>query len=274
MAEDFDSLKSEIAKTRTDMSETLGEIQDRLRPDHLLQQARDGVTHAAAGKVKTMMNSAGDTASVIAARARNAGTYVADYASTHPLYVAIAVGAATWWMLRGRERSDMWYGASDTQWSEADEAAYNESRSLRDKVGGVATTARETVGEYATSARETVGEYAESARLAARRASERARTAASTATTTVDDWVRTNPLAAGAVAIAVGAAVGLSVPRTEWEDTTMGEARDRAWEKAARAAQNLKENVTEKVTTAAETLVGESITNAATTPPNEPMGRV
>ena len=40
----------------------------------------------------------------------------------------------------------------------------------------------------------------------------------------------------------------------------------------SQAAQNLKENVTQKVSAAAENLVGDSIKNAATTPP-APQGR-
>ena len=38
-----DEIQREIERTRVEMSETIGEIQDRLRPDHLLQQAKDGV---------------------------------------------------------------------------------------------------------------------------------------------------------------------------------------------------------------------------------------
>lgn len=278
MAQDFGSMtdtrhiKSEIERTRIEMSETLGEIQDRLRPDHLLQQARDGVTHAASGKVKTMMNSAGETASMMAARARYAGTSVADYVTAHPLHVALAVGAATWWLLRGRDRSTMWHGAAETQWDEAEPVSYPETRTLRDKAGDYASSARQAVGDYASSARGTVGEYADSARSSARRASERVRGAASSATTSMDDWVRQNPMAAGAVALAVGAAIGLSVPRTNWEDTTIGQARDRAWETATRAAQNIKDNVTDTVTAAAENIAGEGIADAAT-PPRDSAGR-
>ena len=45
-------IKSEIERTRVEMSETLGEIQERLRPDHLIQQAKDTVADAASGKVR------------------------------------------------------------------------------------------------------------------------------------------------------------------------------------------------------------------------------
>ncbi len=262
-ADETAEIKGEIARTRVEMSETLGELQDRLRPDHLLQQARDGVTNAATGKVKTMMHSAGETASMVAGRTRDAGNYIADYATTHPLHVAVAVGTLTWWMLRGRDRSTTWAGAVDTRWDDDEAIAGAESRGLRDRVGEYASSARETVGEYATSARETVGGYAASARTGARRASASVRGAARSASSSVDQFAHSNPMAAGGIALAIGAAIGLAAPRTQWENTTMGETRDRAWEKASTAATNLKDTVVEKASVAAENLVGESIMNAA-----------
>jgi ElaB/YqjD/DUF883 family membrane-anchored ribosome-binding protein len=278
-----EEIKHEIERTRIEMSETLDEIQDRLRPDHLLQQARDGVTQAAAGKVKHIMSTARDTASNLGSRARGAGTYVADCATEYPIATAVTVGALTWWMLRGRSRgSDEWLGAVDGNWDDAEAINVGDNRTVRDRVGEYASTARETVSEYASSARDTVGayastardtasEYADSARESARRASMRVRTAASSAGTNVDEWVRANPMAAGAIALAIGAAIGLSAPRTELEDVSLGETRDRALERGRQIAKNLKQNVTEKVTTAAENLVGNSLTSPALPP--DPMGR-
>jgi ElaB/YqjD/DUF883 family membrane-anchored ribosome-binding protein len=280
-----DQIKHEIERTRVEMSETLGELQDRLRPDHLLEEARGRVTGAAAGKVRNIMSSASETASSVANRARGAGNYMADYAMDHPIRVAIAVGAVTWWALRGRSSSyTEFYGDADTNWDDAEAMAPGD-RSLREKVGEYASSARETVGEYATSARETVGEYATSARQAvgeyadsaresARSAAARAGSAARTAARSTNDWVTDNPMAAGAIALAVGAAIGLSVRRTEFENSTMGQTRDRTLERGKQIAQNLKANVGDKVATATENLVGETIKQAATTPPVEPMGRV
>lgn len=259
-----EQIKHEIERTRVEMSETLGELQDRLRPDHLLEEARGRVTGAAAGKVRNIMSSASETASNVANRARGAGNYMADYAMDHPIRIAVAVGAVTWWMLRGRSSaSTEWYGESDTNWDEADAMAPGVNRSLRD-----------TVGDYASSARETVGEYADSARESARSAAARAGSAARTAARSTNDWVTENPMAAGAIALAVGAAIGLSVRRTELENSTMGETRDRALERGKQIAQNLKANVGDKVATATENIVGDSIKQAATTPPSEPIGRV
>jgi ElaB/YqjD/DUF883 family membrane-anchored ribosome-binding protein len=273
-------IKSEIERTRVEMSETLGEIQERLRPDHLIQQAKDTVAEAATGKVRNIMYSAGETATMVADQTRYAGRSVADYVRMHPVQMALIAGGITWWLLRSRSVSDDWEGASEG-WQDGqgyDEGyTYNERRPLTAKVGDYASSARETVGEYASTARETVGEYASTARetvgqvaataaSTARRAGQTvrhsARTAAvtarqglSTASSSVDEWVHEYPLAAGALAVAVGAAVGLSAPSTEIENRYLGETRDQAMERARLAARDLRENVSQKVQNVAESVM-------------------
>ena len=150
----------------------------------------------------------------------------------------------------------------------------------REATGGMAATParaaeawRVFTRGYASSARETAGQYAESARERARRASEAARRAASTATTTVDDFTDQNPLAVGLIALAVGIAIGMAVPATEIENRTMGEARDRAWERASKAASEIKQNVTKKVEDVAENFVNENVISTLTGSSSEPMGR-
>jgi ElaB/YqjD/DUF883 family membrane-anchored ribosome-binding protein/uncharacterized protein YjbJ (UPF0337 family) len=287
-----DEIRGEIERTRVEMSGTIGEIQDRLRPDHLIQQAKDGVREAATGKVKNIMHSASETAQSAAIKARGAGNHLAWYAKEHPIRIAITAGVVTWWLLRGRgaNSAEQWYGASETMWDHDEYGAVDPS--LRDRVGGVASTARETVGEYASTARqavgtaaatarETVGEYAASARdtvneyaasaaSTAKTASRRVASTARTATSSANDWACENPLAAGALAVAVGAAIGLAVRGTEYENRAMGTTRDQALAKAKNVANNLKQNVTDKVVTYAETVVGESLADANTAPP--PMG--
>ena len=283
-----DEIQREIERTRVEMSETIGEIQDRLRPDHLLQQAKDGVREAAVGKAKTIMSSASDTAYTAAQRARGYGNHLAWYATEHPIRIAITTGVITWLLMRNRGGgAGQWYGASDTAWDQDEYGSFEPS--MRDRVGGAASSARqtvgeyastakqavgeyassarETVGEYATSARDTVNDYAQSAAASARSASRRVRSAATSATSSVDGFVHENPLAAGAIAVAIGAAIGLAVRATEYEDRTMGATRDQAMAKAKNVANNLKENVTDKVATYAENVVGESLTNAASEPP-------
>jgi len=287
-----DEIRGEIERTRVEMSETIGEIQDRLRPDHLLQQAKDGVREAAVGKAKTIMSSASESAYRGAQRARGYGNHLAWYAKEHPIRMAITAGVVTWLCMRNRgAASEQWYGASDATWEDQDEYGLPEP-SLRDRVSDAASSARQTVGEYAStakqavgeyastardkageyaaSAKETVNEYAQSAASSARAASVRARSAASSATTAVDDFVNENPLAAGAIAVAIGAAIGLAIRATEYEDRAMGSTRDQALAKARNVANNLKDNVSDKVAAYAENIVDQSLADAASAPP---MGR-
>jgi len=296
---DTAAIKSEIERTRVEMSETIGEIQDRLRPDHLLQQAKDGVREAAAGKVRNIMSSAGEKASVAATRARGAGEYLTDYAKAHPIRIAITIGAvAAFWVMRSRNQSDMWYDGSAATESWDDTDSYGNGRSLRSRVGEYAgkageyaSTAKQAAGEYASTAKQAVGEYASSARQAAgeyassaaqtageyaaaarenaRYASQRARAAAAS----TNDWVSENPVAAGAIALAVGAAVAMMLPQSELENRAMGGTRDQAWERARRAASNLTDNVTRKVESVAENLVGDSLKGTDNGSPSEPLGR-
>jgi len=291
---DSAAIKREIEQTRIEMSETIGEIQERLRPEHLLQQAKDGVREAATGKVKDIMNSASETAYDAAQKARGYGNNLAWYAREHPIRMAATAGVIAWWMLRGRGRgsSEQWYGASDTSWdhdeyesmepslrdrvsgaaSNAKQAVGEYASTARQAVGEYASSARETAGEYASSARDTVNEYAQSAASSARTASTQVQSAARSASTTVDEFVRDNPLAAGALALAIGAAIGLAVRATEYEDRAMGATRDETLARARHVANNLKQNVTDKVATYAEDVVSESLlSDPATSGP--PMGR-
>lgn len=286
-----DEIRGEIERTRIEMKDTIGEIQDRLRPDHLLQQAKDGVREAAVGKAKTIMSSASETAYGAAQRARGYGNHLAWYAKEHPIRMAITAGVVTWLCMRNRgSSSQQYFGASDTLWDQ-DEYLPMEP-SLRDRVsdaassarqtvgefastakqavGEYASTAREKAGEYAATATETVNEYAQSAASSARAASIRARSAAGTATTAVDDFVNENPLAAGAIAVAVGAAIGLAVRSTRYEDRALGSTRDQALAKAKNLASNLTQDVSDRVATYAENVIDDSLARAAAEPP---MGR-
>jgi ElaB/YqjD/DUF883 family membrane-anchored ribosome-binding protein/uncharacterized protein YjbJ (UPF0337 family) len=263
-----ESIKREIEQTRVVMSETIGEIQDRLRPDYIVLQAAHGARDVAAGKVRSIMHSANERAHIAAERAREVGQHLTWYAKEHPIRMAITAGLITWWAMRGRgDRSQQWYGASDTSW-DYDEYEPIEP-TLRDRAGDVSAAAREKIGDYAATARDTVNEYASSAASTARDASRRVVSVAGSATTSVDRWVHANPLAAGAIAVAVGAAIGLAIPGTEVEDRAMGETRDQAWAKARDAAANLKDNVTNRVQAVAEDVVGESLFGnpAASQPP-------
>jgi ElaB/YqjD/DUF883 family membrane-anchored ribosome-binding protein len=269
-------IKSEIARTRVEMSETLGEIQERLRPEHLIQQAKDTVTDAATGKVRNIMHSAGETATIVADQTRYASRSVADYVRMHPVQMALIAGGITWWLLRNRTTSDDWMGASEgwqdgQGYDEGFSAGYSTSetsRPLTEKVGEVASNAGAAVSEYASSAASGVRNAGRRVATATTNAASSARYGISRAGMTADEWVHEYPLAAGAIAVALGAAIGMSAPATEWENRTMGEKRDLAMERARAAARDLKQTASEKLQNVADTVVetANAVSAAATAP--------
>ena len=102
----------------------------------------------------------------------------------------------------------------------------------KDKVADVAGQAKDQVGQFAGQAQDQVGEWGGQMQYGAQRAMTR-----------FDQMVHENPLGVSAAAIALGLAVGMSLPDTPLEDKLMGEARDNAMEKAQSTAQETMEKV-------------------------------
>lgn len=213
-------------------------------------QAKDAVTEASSGAVKHLMQSAGETATRVAHHTRDAGRSLTEYTRVHPLQVALAAGCvagAAWWLLRDRRHAG-WHGAAEGWQDHGGYATYEERgrERVRDAVNGVRNTVngvRNTVADVrdtVADVRDTVGEYAADARQRWRRAGS-----------SVDHFVHESPLVAGAIALAIGAAIGLAAPSTRIEDRTLGSARDLALDQAARAARDLKDSVRDTIRTAA-----------------------
>jgi uncharacterized protein YjbJ (UPF0337 family) len=105
-----------------------------------------------------------------------------------------------------------------------------------DTVGRAAHDAGETVGRVAHDARDMAVHFADDAQMTAGRAYRGARTGIVRAERGVEDQLQENPLAVGAVALAIGAAIGLALPHTRQEDEWMGKTKDRLLDRAEGAA--------------------------------------
>ena len=150
---------------------------------------------------------------------------------------------------------------------------------VKHAVSDASDRARETLSDATGRARETLDDVSGRTRRAASRAREtlddvsgRTRRAASRAQQQIGQysrqaksqlhyWMEENPLAVGAVAMAVGAAVGLALPETRREQEMMGDARDRMVDNAKSMANTAVDRATE----AAQNLVGTAKGAADTT---------
>jgi hypothetical protein len=97
-----------------------------------------------------------------------------------------------------------------------------------ERVGAVA----HDVGERVQHMTHEVGHYAEEAGIRGRRVARRAGRQVMRVERGFENTIKENPLAIGAVALAVGAAIGLSLPSTQTEDEWMGATKERLVDRA------------------------------------------
>ena len=86
------------------------------------------------------------------------------------------------------------------------------------------------------------------------------------AETQFERWIRENPLAVGAAALAVGAAVGLSAPATDTENAWLGEARDGLVERVQDVAKDTVTQATQAVESVSQAVDGMAQGNQGQAP--------
>jgi len=131
---------------------------------------------------------------------------------------------------------------SDTVGRVQDTAGSVASRA-QDTAGQVASRAQETVGNVADRAQETVGGIVTQAQETAESLAYRTQYQAQRLEDRFQQALYETPLAVGAIAFALGTAVGLAAPQTERENELMGEARDTLVERAQDVAQDTVEKL-------------------------------
>jgi len=125
--------------------------------------------------------------------------------------------------------------------SHAGEAVSHFASDAKEKVSDIASNAKEKVTDLASTAKEKVTDLAGVTK-------EKATQTYSS----LDTWVHENPLAAGACALLIGAAVGMMIPATRKENEWFGHTRDELAHKATERAHD----VMDKVQNVAQTAIG------------------
>lgn len=254
-----EQIRADIAQTRAEMAETIDAIQEKLSPQRVMEQAKETVRDATVGRIKTMMDTATDKASDLADQVQDSARQAADYARENPIPAALVGAGIAWLLMRSRSgngrhtmRRDGWldtvrnnpgpataiglglgylltrrggserwaYASPDDRWTTSPPRASAWTEQTQRTVTDAARQTQEKVGEFAERVQENWQHYS-------RRAESE-----------FDRWMRENPLTVGAAAIALGAAVGLSAPRTRTEDAWLGEARDAVVEQAQETVES------------------------------------
>ena len=218
-------IRSEIEETRQEMSETIEAIQEKLRPGNIVA----GAASATGERVKHMAYSAAGTAEEWFEASGGSG--LIDRIRQNPIPAALA-GAGLVWLAFSNggpsRRSSYRYDRSDRDRSDYDND-YSGWQAERQRGGSMPSR----LSASAESAMEET-------RRMARRGQNR-----------LNQMIHENPIAVGAAAMVLGAAIGLALPETERENELMGETRDNALEQAQHLAQTTVEKVKDAAADAA-----------------------
>ena len=245
---------TEIEETRSGMSHTIDEIGHRLQPQTIASEVSDKIREATVGKVERMVDDAGYTA-------QQTGTTLMETVKQNPVPAALAGIGIGWLVLRMREqgsrtggnggngsryyRDGYGYGTGDRYaygygyqggsaggGQDPAERVRSAADSAVGKAQDVGANAQQAVESLAGTAQQTVGD-----------AQWQAQRVASDAQRQFDRTLNENPLAMGALALGVGAAVALALPSTRKEQELMGEQRDKLVEKASEVASGALDEV-------------------------------
>ena len=215
--------EAEARAARARIAETVTELQQRLDPRALANQAMD----------------------VALERGSSAARQVRDSVAEHALGVAaVGVGVgllfgAGHYLKRGKTPTMQYEDEYEDDASRKDRlaAVKDTAGHVRDAVAQKAGAARETAAAKLVAARDYTAESWDAARERASDYAHRARDGAQRARERTADGIDSNPLTAALIGAAVGALVGALLPSTRRENRTFGKARDRVADQARAAAR-------------------------------------
>jgi len=251
---------TEIEVTRVDMGATIDEIGHRLQPQTIAGEARDKIREATVGRVERIVDDAGQTA-------QQTGNNVVETIRQNPVPAALAGIGIGWLAMRMRSSS----GPNGSRNGEAYRSRYGSygygqpytdrygyqsgsGASYGQSGGGPADTVRDVADQAATRAQQMGADVqykaqdaVESVQQGARDIGYQAQSAMSDAQWQLDRTMNENPLALGALALGVGAAVALAIPSTKKERELIGEQRDKLVDQAAGAVSQAMDQAQTKV---------------------------
>ena len=222
-----EDLENEIAATRDEMTDTVQTIGERLDPANVVQGAKDTVREATVGKVENMTNEVMETAS-------DAGSGILETIRRNPIPAAMAaVGIG--WLLMNRSDGRSSY-RSYNSWRDNERDGYGYPTSGRDR--GVTDRAGETFDQVGRKAGEVADDVRSTVGSTVGQLPDQVGSTAREVGWNAERFAQDNPLALGAAAFAVGAAIGMALPETDVERNVLGGPASSAIDKAQQAASD------------------------------------
>jgi len=230
-------LESDIAATRDEMTDTVQTIGERLDPANVIQDAKETVREATLGRVEHMTSNAMETAT-------DAGSGIIDTMRRNPIPTAMAAIGIGWLLMnRSDGRGSYRSGAGwDDSWRDGERYGYagypsgGRDRRMTDRAGETIDQVGRKAGQVADDVRSTVGSTVG-------QLPDQVGSTAREVGWNAERLVQENPLALGAAAIAVGAAIGMALPETDVERNMLGGPAGSAIDKVQEAASDAVEQL-------------------------------
>jgi len=220
-----EDILAEIEHTRHEMDSTLTAIEHRLTPGQLVDQGLDYLRSSGGSEFLSNLGHS---------------------AKQNPLPVTLAGIGLAWLMASSKNPPARYatesYGPSVSERAgEMGDKASSMMSSARSKLGD----GTQAVGDRMRQARDTLSSVGQSTRQRVSDLGGSARYQMERARSGMDYMIREQPLALGAVGVAIGALIAAMAPRTRQEDELMGDTRDRLMEKAKEAGQESVQKATD-----------------------------
>jgi ElaB/YqjD/DUF883 family membrane-anchored ribosome-binding protein len=251
-----------------------GDVGDALTGQEERVHGPRGMVSGLASSASDMAHGAKEKVSDIAHGAKDMGGSVVDIVRENPLPAALAGLSLAWLMMSARrphgsenwqnERRDTYNTYSgesretfrpdtyptenyrSTEWDSTQASSggiADAAHTAKEKVSDLAQGAKEKVTDIAQGAKEKVSGIAVGAKEKVSGVAVATKEKATETYSSLDTWVHENPLAAGACALLIGAAVGMAIPATRKENEWFGHTRDELAHKAAEKAHDMVDKV-------------------------------
>ena len=258
-----EEIRAKIEETRADMGETIDAIQERLSFANISEQVSEQVSNV----IETAKETAYDaTIGKVVGFMKNTGNGISHSSmvrtvTDNPLpFILIGAGAGLLayqgFSGKGRrsgqgDRARYLTGAQRTEHDTEPSVPREAVRAARDSVSNAAGNAYRSVTRAAENTYTEAGELAN-------RAMEKAGDFGTKAQETYQHMLEERPWAIGVAALAAGAAVGMAIPATRYENQLMGETRTNLVGRVQEAAEGFVDRAKQAATEAGRSISDEA----------------
>lgn len=251
-----EEIESDIKQHRERLDDTLGQMEERFSPEKLVNSAFDYVRHGGANEFASNLSSTiknNPTPFLVTSiglgwlfwSQRNGGQHASSLNMPNRRYDPYATSTAGEAMAADDLTSGMPNGSqgTDQSYAQAQPHASGHTAGVGGKARHMSDSVKDRTHAMSHGLHDQASRFGHGSRDAMHSASDRAQSFSHQTA----EFVRDHPVMAGAIGIAIGAALGGILPSTRTEDQRFGGLRDKAIDRASREGERYADEARDKV---------------------------